>query len=275
MRSGIAALAAAALVQRAPGATEAAGPDGSSASPFYEDAGSATGIVNDALRGCGIGNCVSTSNTAGSPEDYGAPWRAPEGMTPARAADALVAAFEASGEGTLTASSTVRGSAGEGEKRYLRFASKGPFGDDIVEFLIADEQVLDRNWEGDRAGCLVTYSSRGFIKVRPTRGSPCPALTHSHTHSLTRSLTRSHTRSLTRRCEVSVPSHAAAQRLRPAAEAAGGAQKPTKMADCRLRAHRVLPMIRDALRATEVRRTHKRTGIQGRLTARRACTGSE
>ena len=141
--------------------------DGTRSSPFYEEAGSTTGVVNDALRGCGIGNCVSTSNSAGSPEDYGPPWRAPEGMTPARAAEAIVACFAESGDAMLTAyrSYTVRGQGDEGRNsKYLRFSAKGLWGDDIIEFLISDDQVLDRNWEGDRAGCIVTYASRGAVK---------------------------------------------------------------------------------------------------------------
>ncbi|PNH05692.1 hypothetical protein TSOC_008026 [Tetrabaena socialis] len=48
---------------------------------------------------------------------------------------------------------------------YRAFTAPSMFGQDVLEFLVKDESVNNRNWEGDREGPFVTYRSlAGSVK---------------------------------------------------------------------------------------------------------------
>ncbi|PNW70316.1 hypothetical protein CHLRE_17g714900v5 [Chlamydomonas reinhardtii] len=101
-------------------------------------------------------NCVSTASTN---ELYTPAWRAPT-RTAKEAADVL--------ERTVLARfpewELVRSEEFE-FGQYRAFTAPSLFGKDVMEFLIKDESVNNRNWEGDRDGPFVTYRSlAGSVK---------------------------------------------------------------------------------------------------------------
>ncbi|KXZ51007.1 hypothetical protein GPECTOR_14g249 [Gonium pectorale] len=111
------------------------------------------------IRGCQGNvnpNCVSTASTN---ELYAPAWRA-NTRTAEEAAQVLERTVLARyPEWSLAQSQTL--DIGE----YRAFLVPSLFGKDIVEFLIKDESVNNRNWEGDREGPFVTYRSlAGSVK---------------------------------------------------------------------------------------------------------------
>ncbi|GIL76278.1 hypothetical protein Vretimale_5857 [Volvox reticuliferus] len=111
------------------------------------------------IRGC-LGNvnpnCVSTASTN---ELYAPAWRAKTRTAREAAQEMESTVLALYPEWSLAQSQTY--DFGE----YRAFLVPSLFGKDILEFLIKDESVNNRNWEGDREGPYVTYRSlAGSVK---------------------------------------------------------------------------------------------------------------
>ena len=102
-------------------------------------------------------NCVSTSSIGGAPEQFATAWTAPT-ATLRDAVNQLSAAVERA----VPDAKKVEAFTTRGGDEYLRFEMRGKLGVDAVEFLVKNEGVGDRGWEGD-AGTekdwLVTFRS--------------------------------------------------------------------------------------------------------------------
>ena len=127
-----------------------------------DDAGEPTGLdpagARPRLRKCpATYNCVSTSSTGGAPEQYATAWTAPVKNLDEAIAQITAATLRACPDARkLDSFETDDGS------RYVRFAVLGKLGVDNVEFLIKNEGIGDRGWDGDddqRRDYLVTYRS--------------------------------------------------------------------------------------------------------------------
>ncbi|GLI64889.1 hypothetical protein VaNZ11_008280 [Volvox africanus] len=111
------------------------------------------------IRGC-LGNvnpnCVSTASTN---ELYAPAWRAKTKTARDAAQEMEITVLALYPEWSLAQSQTY--DFGE----YRAFLVPSLFGKDILEFLIKDESVNNRNWEEDREGPYVTYRSlAGSVK---------------------------------------------------------------------------------------------------------------
>ena len=128
-----------------------------------DDAGEPTGLdpaggSRPRLRKCpATFNCVSTSSTGGAPEQFATAWTAPVKNLDEAIAQITAATLRACPDARkLDAFDTEDGS------RYVRFATIGKLGVDNVEFLIKNENIGDRGWDGDehqKRDYLVTYRS--------------------------------------------------------------------------------------------------------------------
>ena len=127
-----------------------------------DDAGEPTGLdpagARPRLRKCpATFNCVSTSSTGGAPEQFATAWTAPVKNLDEAIAQITAATLRACPDARrLDSFETDDGS------RYVRFAVLGKLGVDNVEFLIKNEGIGDRGWDGDddqRRDYLVTYRS--------------------------------------------------------------------------------------------------------------------
>ena len=101
-------------------------------------------------------NCVSTSSLNSA---YAPPWRAPEGAT---AEEAVASIKEAVAESFPGASKLAEESAApKGAGIYLLFVLRGDDDKlDKIEFLVkGKDEVVDRDWDGDRPGLTVVYRS--------------------------------------------------------------------------------------------------------------------
>ena len=102
-------------------------------------------------------NCVSTSSIGGAPEQFATAWTAPT-ATLTDAVNQISAAVTRA----VPDARKVEAFTTDGGDEYLRFEMGGKLGVDAVEFLIRNEGVGDRNWEGDAGSerdWLVTYRS--------------------------------------------------------------------------------------------------------------------
>lgn len=101
-------------------------------------------------------NCVSTASTN---DAYGPAWRS-------SSTDAAAAAEEVDrAVMTLFPGSELMQSQRVPAGEYRAYGVDSNFGKDVVEFLIKNDSVTDRNWAGDRPGALVTYRSMaGSVK---------------------------------------------------------------------------------------------------------------
>ena len=102
-------------------------------------------------------NCVSTSSIGGAPEQFATAWTAPT-ATLTDAVNQISAAVTRA----VPDARKVEAFTTDGGDEYLRFEMGGKLGVDAVEFLIRNEGVGDRNWEGDagsESDWLVTYRS--------------------------------------------------------------------------------------------------------------------
>jgi hypothetical protein len=96
-------------------------------------------------------NCISTSSTN---DLYAPAWRAdaPTARAALRDLDAAVLGGKAGSTKVLEAETPYGW--------YVAYAVTGKFSKpDMVEFLVKDEGVTNRNWEGDREGPTVLYRS--------------------------------------------------------------------------------------------------------------------
>ena len=128
-----------------------------------DDAGEPTGLdpaggSRPRLRKCpATFNCVSTSSTGGAPEQFATAWTAPVKNLDEAIAQITAATLRACPDARkLDAFETGDGS------RYVRFATLGKLGVDNVEFLVKNEGIGDRMWDGDddqKRDYLVTYRS--------------------------------------------------------------------------------------------------------------------
>eukprot|EP00747_Dinoflagellata_sp_TGD_P050354 gnl/TRDRNA2_/TRDRNA2_146706_c0_seq2.p1 gnl/TRDRNA2_/TRDRNA2_146706_c0~~gnl/TRDRNA2_/TRDRNA2_146706_c0_seq2.p1 ORF type:complete len:316 (+),score=32.10 gnl/TRDRNA2_/TRDRNA2_146706_c0_seq2:1-948(+) len=106
------------------------------------------------LQKCPVNfNCVSTSSN--NPDQYGALWSTPK-PTLDGAVSAITAAVRTVCPEAKVDNKTETASGG----RYIRFLVKGKLGIDVLEFVVKNNTIGDRNWEGDRPSeRLVTYRS--------------------------------------------------------------------------------------------------------------------
>jgi uncharacterized protein (DUF1499 family) len=102
-------------------------------------------------------NCVSTSSIGGAPEQFATAWTAPTATLTDAVNQITAAVFRAVPDARKVDFFTT-----DGGDEYLRFEMGGKLGVDAVEFLIRNEGVGDRGWEGDAGSekdWLVTYRS--------------------------------------------------------------------------------------------------------------------
>ena len=113
------------------------------------------GLANNRIRACPPEhNCVSTSARAA--EQYASAWTAPSYLSAKDASEALIDAALDLGEDVRLIERQVI----EGFGIYLRFACAGALGEDCVEFLVKQDVVDDRAWDGDAEnGPLVLFRS--------------------------------------------------------------------------------------------------------------------
>lgn len=124
---------------------------------------------NGLLKSCrGVANCVST--TSRTPDQYAAAWRGPRDLSPTDVADQLVKEIK-NLDGSNLLEYKVLEDKNEREiendvsrRVYMRFLVPGVYGKDMLEFLVIDKQIQDRNWSGDTDGCLINFTSRGYTK---------------------------------------------------------------------------------------------------------------
>ena len=112
---------------------------------------------NNRLRRCpATFNCVSTSSIGGAPEQYGAAWTAKTATVEDAVAQVSAAVMRACPDARGVESFDAPNG------HYLRFETMGKLGLDNVEFLVRNEGIGDRGWEGDEGRTkdwLVTYRS--------------------------------------------------------------------------------------------------------------------
>ena len=113
------------------------------------------GLANNRIRACPREhNCVSTSARAA--EQYASAWTAPSYLSAKDASEALIDAALDLGEDVRLIERQVI----DGFGIYLRFACAGALGEDCVEFLVKQDVVDDRAWDGDAEnGPLVLFRS--------------------------------------------------------------------------------------------------------------------
>lgn len=113
-------------------------------------------------------NCISTASTN---QSYGPAWRANQVSSDDAAAALETAILSLYEDAQLERDIPVQPpqqtpqQTPQQASRYLAFSVSSMFGRDVMEFVIRDEGVTNRNWEGDREGPLVTYRSMaGSVK---------------------------------------------------------------------------------------------------------------
>ena len=125
-----------------------------------DDTGEPTGLdpTGKRLRKCpATYNCVTTSSIGGAPSQFATAWTAPVKNLDEAIAQITQATLRACPDARQLDSFEL-----DDGGRYVRFAMLGKLGVDNVEFLIKNEGIGERNWEGDedqRKDYLVTFRS--------------------------------------------------------------------------------------------------------------------